>query len=178
MYQFWQIHPFHTTIQQFEQNSKRRVTEWRSKWQGKVMIGLGSYQNWTFFAWPLFYFDFSFHICRHHHHSCRHHLHHLYQQGCQLLSAGFQVTAIQHYVEHTLHSKQSKNVKTGDFPAAPQVGSPRTPPSWVKILFPPRRGGKRTLIQLPSRQNVKVLWHQPSVKWTLSNLTMFYDSKQ
>ena len=61
----------------------------------------------------------------HHHHSRRHHLHHLYQQGCPLLSAGFQVTAIQHYVEHTLHSKQSKNVKTGDFPAAPQVGSPR-----------------------------------------------------
>ena len=40
------------------------------------------------------------------------------------------------------------------------------------------RGGKRILTQLHFRQNVKVLWQCWSVKWTLSNLTMFYDSKQ
>ena len=82
----------------------------------------------------------------HHRYSRRHHLHHLYQQGCPLLSAGFQVTAIQHYVEHTLHSKQSKNVKTGDFPAAPQVGSPRREKNFDTAPFSTKRQSVVTVL--------------------------------
>ena len=131
----------HTTIQQFEQNSERGVTEW----QGKAMIGLGSYKNWTFFAWPLFYFAFSFFIC-----------HHQFttiilvaitfiifiNKGVLCYQRGFRLPLFS--IMLNTRSTQS-NLKM-----------------WKQVIYQQHhrlvlRGGKRILTQLHFRQNVKVL---------------------